>query len=97
MTVHQVNPARAAGWVDVVSMPCMGRSREAQSRTSTIKAEILCDKTKTTAVEAGATGLWYKYADKVLGVDTFGESAPAPLIFEKKGITAANLAKVASA
>ena len=64
---------------------------------SSIKAEILCDKSKTTAVEAGATGLWYKYADKVLGVDTFGESAPAPLIFEKKGITAANLAKVASA
>ena len=35
--------------------------------------------------------------EKVLGVDTFGESAPAPLIFEKKGITAANLAKVAAA
>merc|ERR1711957_420855 len=61
------------------------------------KAKILPAKAKTTAIEAGATGLWYKYADKVLGVDTFGESAPAPLIFEKKGITAANLAKVASA
>ena len=30
------------------------------------------------------------------GVDDFGESAPAPLIFEAKGITAANLAKVAA-
>ena len=78
----------------VVSMPCM-EVFEAQS--DKYKAEILSDKSKTTAVEAGATGLWYKYADKVLGVDAFGESAPAPLIFEKKGITAANLAKVASA
>ena len=77
----------------VVSMPCM-EVFEAQS--DAYKASILSDKTKTTAVEAGATGLWYKYADKVLGVDTFGESAPAPLIFEKKGITAANLAKVAA-
>merc|ERR1712129_363000 len=78
----------------VVSMGCM-EVFEAQS--DAYKAKILPAKAKTTAIEAGATGLWYKYADKVLGVDTFGESAPAPLIFEKKGITAANLAKVASA
>merc|ERR1712127_599326 len=78
----------------VVSMPCM---EIFEQQSDAYKASILCDKTKTTAVEAGCTGLWYKYADKVLGVDTFGESAPAPLIFEKKGITAANLAKVASA
>jgi transketolase len=77
----------------VVSMPCMEVFEE---QPDSYKAEVLSDKAKTTAVEAGATGLWYKYADKVLGVDSFGESAPAPLIFEKKGITAANLAKVAA-
>merc|ERR1711966_288610 len=77
----------------VVSMPCM---EVFEQQSDAYKASILSDKTKTTAVEAGCTGLWYKYADKVLGVDTFGESAPAPLIFEAKGITAANLAKVAA-
>jgi len=78
----------------VVSMPCM---EVFEQQSDKYKGEVLPAKTKTTAIEAGATGLWYKYADKVLGVDTFGESAPAPLIFEKKGITAANLAKVAKA
>merc|ERR1719460_3466017 len=77
----------------VVSMPCM---EIFEQQSDEYKASILSDKSKTTAVEAGATGLWYKYADKVLGVDDFGESAPAPLIFEAKGITAANLAKVAA-
>merc|ERR1711869_190304 len=77
----------------VVSMPCM---EVFEQQSDEYKASILSDKSKTTAVEAGATGLWYKYADKVLGVDDFGESAPAPLIFEAKGITAANLAKVAA-
>jgi len=77
----------------VVSMPCM---EVFEQQSDEYKASILSDKSKTTAVEAGATGLWYKYADKVLGVDDFGESAPAPLIFEAKGITAENLAKVAA-
>merc|ERR1711966_375876 len=81
------------GGCRVVSMPCM---EVFEQQSDAYKASILSDKTKTTAVEAGCTGLWYKYADKVLGVDTFGESAPAPLIFEAKGITAANLAKVAA-
>merc|ERR1719238_193860 len=61
------------------------------------KAEVLPNKAITTAFEAGATGLWYKYADKVLGVDSFGESAPAPQVFEVKGITKDNLVKVVKA
>merc|ERR1719182_112148 len=78
----------------VVSMPCV----EAFERQSAeYQKEVLPDKSITTAVEAGVTAAWYKYADKVLGVDGFGESAPAPLIFEAKGITADNLVKVATA
>ena len=34
-------------------------------------------------------------APKVLGVDDFGESAPGDQVFEAKGITPANLAKIA--
>ena len=48
-------------------------------------------KSKTTAAEAGVTAPWYKYADKVLGVDTFGLSAPGDQVFEEKGVTTAGI------
>jgi len=77
-----------------VSMPCV----EAFERQSDeYKASVLSDKSKTVAVEAGVTPAWYKYADKVLGVDYFGESAPAPLIFEAKGMTTDGLVALAKA
>uniref|UniRef100_A0A7S3EWU5 Transketolase n=2 Tax=Haptolina ericina TaxID=156174 RepID=A0A7S3EWU5_9EUKA len=79
----------------VVSMPCV----EAFERQSAeYREEVLpkAAKPMTTACEAGVTAAWYKYADKVLGVDYFGLSAPGNEVFEAKGITAANLAKVAS-
>ena len=37
------------------------------------------------------------YADKVLGVDDFGLSAPGDQVFEEKGITAAGIVKMAKA
>jgi len=79
----------------VVSMPCV----EAFERQSAEYQEEVLPKDKksvTTACEAGVTAAWYKYADKVLGVDYFGLSAPGDEVFEAKGITAANLAKVAA-
>jgi transketolase len=42
------------------------------------------------AIEAGVTGLWYKYVGidgKVVGIDRFGLSAPAPEVFKELGIT----------
>jgi transketolase len=76
------------GGVRVVSMPCM----EAFERQSDeYKASILPNKAITTAIEAGVTGLWYKYADQVLGVDEFGLSAPGDQVYEEKGITTAAL------
>ena len=47
------------------------------------------------AIEAGSTGLWSKYlgdSGAVIGLDRFGESAPAPQLFEHFGITAAAVA-----
>merc|ERR1719298_336537 len=76
----------------VVSIPCM-ELFEAQD--DAYKASVLPDKSITTAVEAGVTAVWYKYADKVVGVDSFGESAPAQFIFEAKGITTANIVATA--
>merc|ERR1711918_216760 len=62
----------------VVSMPCVELfERQSAEYIESVLPKAM--KSKTTAVEAGVTSPWYKYADKVLGVDTFGESAPAPL------------------
>jgi transketolase len=45
------------------------------------------------AVEAGVSDFWWKYrCEAVVGLDTFGESAPATQLFEHFGFTAANVA-----
>jgi transketolase len=49
---------------------------------------------KRVAIEAGVTDYWRKYIGldgKALGVDTFGESAPAKTLFEHFGLTETNL------
>jgi transketolase len=48
------------------------------------------------AVEAGVTGFWRKYVGPegaVVGIDRFGESAPAGDLFRHFGFTAENVAK----
>jgi transketolase len=48
------------------------------------------------AVEAGVTSGWYKYVGlegAVIGLDRFGESAPAGVLFKEFGFTAANVVK----
>ncbi|MEP7097864.1 MAG: hypothetical protein ABI748_09405 [Dokdonella sp.] len=50
------------------------------------------------AIEAGTTALWWKYVrgnGTVIGLDRFGESAPAGKLFEFFGLTAANVADAA--
>ena len=45
------------------------------------------------AVEMGVTDGWWKYGcAAVVGIDTFGESAPAPVLFKHFGFTAENVA-----
>lgn len=45
------------------------------------------------AIEAGCTGLWWKYGcHDVVGIDTFGESAPAPALYKHFKLTAEHLA-----
>lgn len=59
------------------------------------KESILpASKTKRIAVECLSSFGWHKYTGlegKVIALDTFGESAPADLIFKKKGFTAENI------
>jgi transketolase len=48
------------------------------------------------AIEAGVTDGWYKYVGLdgvVIGLDRFGESAPAGQLFKEFGFTAANVVK----
>jgi len=50
------------------------------------------------AVEAGSSYSWYKYVGldgKVIGMDTFGASAPADKLFKEYGFTVENVVKVA--
>eukprot|EP00746_Dinoflagellata_sp_MGD_P159216 gnl/MRDRNA2_/MRDRNA2_86650_c0_seq3.p1 gnl/MRDRNA2_/MRDRNA2_86650_c0~~gnl/MRDRNA2_/MRDRNA2_86650_c0_seq3.p1 ORF type:complete len:800 (+),score=186.61 gnl/MRDRNA2_/MRDRNA2_86650_c0_seq3:214-2400(+) len=91
---HAVAAAEKMGaGVRVVSMPCMERF---DRQPDAYKKEVLPDGVKKIAMEAGVSGLWYKYADTVVGVDKFGMSAPGDYVMEKYGMTADNLVKVAS-
>ncbi|MGD9773939.1 transketolase [Diaphorobacter sp.] len=45
------------------------------------------------AVEMGVTDFWWKYGcAAVVGIDTYGESAPAPVLFKHFGFTPENVA-----
>ncbi|MEM1438977.1 MAG: transketolase [Pseudomonadota bacterium] len=75
--------------VRVVSMPCT-EAFDAQS--DAYRRGVLGPVgTPRLAVEAGATGGWWRYVGDrggVVGLDRFGESAPAGKLFEKYGFTA---------
>ena len=50
------------------------------------------------AIEAGVPDSWYRYVGptgRVIGMTTFGESAPAGELFEHFGFSAENVAQVA--
>merc|ERR1719158_1028382 len=92
---HAVKAAEQLGaGTRVVSMPCMERF---DRQPEAYKAEVLPAGVKKIAVEAGVSGLWYKYADKVVGVDKFGMSAPGDYVMKEYGMTPDNLVKEAKA
>ncbi|MDO8812500.1 MAG: transketolase [Gallionella sp.] len=77
--------------VRVVSMPSTNMF---DKQDHAYKDSVLPAGVKRVAVEAGVTGGWYKYVGldgAVVGMDCFGESAPAPELFKHFGITAANV------
>lgn len=82
--------------VRVVSMPSVDVF-EVQNKE--YKNSVMGDNSvPKVAVEAGSTGLWYKYIAGngcVLGIDTFGASAPYKELYEKFGLTAENVASKA--
>jgi len=76
--------------VRVVSMP----STSVFDRQSVdYKTSVLPPKLPRIAVEAGVTDGWWKYGcAAVVGLDRYGESAPAPALFKLFGFTPQNLA-----
>ena len=75
----------------VVSMPS---TNVFDRQDAAYKASVLPKGIVRVAIEAGVTGLWHKYVGlegAVVGMDTFGESAPAPILFEHFGFTVENV------
>ena len=80
--------------VRVVSMPSTNvfDAQDAAYRESVLPAAV----TKRVAVEAGVTDGWWKYVGsegKIVGLDRFGESAPAGPLFKEFGFTVENVVK----
>lgn len=76
--------------VRVVSMPSTTTfdRQDVQYKTSVLPAGL-----PRIAVEMGVTDFWWKYGcAAVVGIDTYGESAPAPVLFKHFGFTAENVA-----
>lgn len=85
---HAVAAAQDQPGVRVVSLPCFERfDRQSQEyRDSVLPPSCR----KRVAIEAGVTGLWWKYVGtegKVIGIDRFGISAPGNTVFKELGIT----------
>ena len=74
--------------IRVVSMPC---TDVFDTQDASYKATVLPEGVPRVAVEAGVTDYWYKYVGlggAVVGIDTYGESAPAGVLFKHFGLTA---------
>ena len=80
--------------VRVVSMPS---TTVFDRQSPAYKSLVLPPKLPRIAVEAGVTDGWWKYGcAAVVGIDTYGESAPAPALFKHFGFTAQNVADTVS-
>jgi transketolase len=96
MKAKDILAARGIG-ARIVSMPCTSvfdRQDEAYRRS------VLPHGIRRVAIEAGVTDLWRKYVGlegAVVGLDRFGESAPAGVLFEHFGFAPERVADAAAA
>ncbi|MCK9381213.1 MAG: transketolase [Sulfuritalea sp.] len=77
--------------VRVVSMPCTNLF---DRQDAAYRASVLSKGVARVAVEAGVSDGWYKYVGlegAVIGLDRFGESAPAGALFKEFGFTVENV------
>jgi transketolase len=90
IAMEAVQRAQAGGQrVRLVSMPCtqLFDAQDAAYREAVLPAAV----TARVAVEAGSTGLWWRYVGtggRVIGIDHFGASGKGPEVMKKFGFTA---------
>ena len=70
--------------VNVVSVPCFDLFIE---QDKAYISSVIKEGTQTVAIEAARGLEWYRFADTVIGMDSFGASAPAGQLFEKFGFS----------
>jgi transketolase len=88
----QAELAKSKIAVRVVSMPS---TTVFDRQTVAYKSTVLPAGVPRVAIEAGVTDGWWKYGcAAVVGIDSYGESAPAPELFKHFKLTAANLVDV---
>jgi transketolase len=81
----------------VVSMPC---TNVFDKQDAEYRERVLPKGVARVAIEAGVTDFWRKYVGLeggVVGIDTFGESAPAGVLFKHFGFTVENVVATAQA
>lgn len=82
--------------IRVVSMPCTERfdKQDEQYKESVLPKQVR----RRLAVEASIEGFWERYVGldgKVIGMNSFGESAPASVLFKYFGFTVGNVTETA--
>ncbi len=78
----------------IVSVPCLDLFND---QDDAYKTAVIDPATKVLAVEAATATEYYRYADDVLGMESFGASAPAGELFKKFGFTIKGIKKRACA
>jgi transketolase len=79
----------------VVSMPCVERF---EAQDAAYRDAVLPRGGRRVVIEAGATGLWRGYVGgdgAVIGLDTFGESAPSGEVMKHFGFTVDHVVETA--
>ena len=94
MKAQELLAQRGIG-VRVVSMPS---TTVFDRQSASYKLSVLPAELPRIAVEMGVSDYWWKYGcAAVVGIDTFGESAPAPVLFKHFGFTPENIADTVQA
>jgi transketolase len=98
LALQAVEPlAREGIAARVVSMPS---TTVFDQQDADYRERVLPHGVRRVAIEAGVTGFWRKYVGlegSVVGIDTFGESAPAGVLFKHFGFTVEHVVEAAKA
>ena len=86
-TVHNLH-------CQVVSLPSWDRFEKFRTKNPQAAQAILPSNVPTVSIEAGTTFGWERYADRCIGIDRFGASAPGALALENLGINEQHVVEI---